>query len=118
MNRLQNKIALITGGTTGIGAATAQMFQAEGATVIVTGSNPKTLDAARAEMPGIEVMVCDAGDVAATKALIDAVKEKHGRIDVLFVNAGIAAFSRHLKRWTKRFSTGSSTSTSKARFSP
>ena len=93
MNRLQNKIALITGGTTGIGAATAQLFQAEGATVIVTGSNPKTLEAARAEMPGIEVMASDAGDVAATKALIETVKEKHGRIDVLFVNAGIAAFA-------------------------
>ena len=93
MNRLQNKIALITGGTTGIGAATAQLFQAEGATVIVTGYNPKTLEAARAEMPGVEVMACDAGDVAATKALIETVKEKFGRIDVLFVNAGIAAFS-------------------------
>ena len=93
MNKLQDKIALITGGTTGIGAATAQLFQAEGATVIVTGSNPKTLEAARAELPGIEVIASDAGDVAATKALIDAVKEKHGRIDVLFVNAGIAAFA-------------------------
>ena len=93
MNRLQDKIALITGGTTGIGAATAQLFRDEGATVIVTGSNPKTLEAARAELPGIEVIASDAGDVAATKALIDAVKEKHGRIDVLFVNAGIAAFA-------------------------
>ena len=93
MNRLQNKIALITGGTTGIGAATAQLFQAEGATVIVTGSNPKTLEAARAELTGIEVIACDAGDVAATRALVDAVKNKFGRIDVLFVNAGIAKFA-------------------------
>ena len=93
MNRLNDKIALITGGTTGIGAATAKAFQAEGATVIVTGSNPKTLEAARDELPGIEVMASDAGDVAATKALIDAVKTKYGRIDVLFVNAGIAQFA-------------------------
>ena len=93
MNRLQNKIALITGGTTGIGAATAKAFQAEGATVIVTGSNPKTLEKAQGELPGIEVIASDAGDVAATRALIDAVKNKHGRIDVLFVNAGIAAFA-------------------------
>lgn len=93
MNRLNNKIALITGGTTGIGAATAKMFQAEGATVIVTGSNPVTLEAARSELPGIEVIASDAGDVAATKALVDAVKAKHGRIDVLFVNAGIAQFA-------------------------
>ena len=93
MNRLQDKIALITGGTTGIGAASAKAFQAEGATVIVTGSNPKTLDAARAELPGIEVMASDAGDVAATQALISAVKDKYGSIDVLFVNAGIAQFA-------------------------
>jgi len=93
MNRLANKIALITGGTSGIGAATAKRFQAEGATVIVTGSNPTTLDAARNEMPGIEVIASDAGDVAATKTLIDQVKAKHGRIDVLFVNAGIAKFA-------------------------
>ena len=93
MNRLQDKIALISGGTTGIGAATAKMFQAEGATVIITGSNPKTLEAARTAMPGIEVMACDAGDVAATEALVKAVKDKFGRIDVLFVNAGIAAFA-------------------------
>ena len=64
MNRLQNKIALITGGTTGIGAATAKAFQAEGATVIVTGSNPQTLEKAREELPGIEVIASDAGDVA------------------------------------------------------
>ena len=93
MNRLQNKIALITGGTTGIGAATAKAFQAEGATVIVTGSNPQTLEKAREELPGIEIIASDAGDVAATRALIDEVKNKHGRIDVLFVNAGIAAFA-------------------------
>ena len=90
MNRLQNKITLITGGTTGIGAATAKAFQAEGATVIVTGSNPQTLEKAGAELPGIEVRASDAGDVTATRALIDAVKEKHGHIDVLFINAGIA----------------------------
>jgi len=92
-NKLQGKIALITGGTTGIGAATARLFQAEGATVIVTGANPTTLEAARTELPGVEVIGSDAGDTAATKALIDTVKAKHGRIDILFVNAGIAKFA-------------------------
>ena len=82
-NKLQGKIALITGGTTGIGAATARLFQAEGATVIVTGANPTTLEAARTELPGVEVIGSDAGDTAATKALIDTVKAKHGRIDIL-----------------------------------
>jgi NAD(P)-dependent dehydrogenase (short-subunit alcohol dehydrogenase family) len=93
MSKLQGKIALITGGTSGIGAATAKLFQAEGATVIATGSSQKTIDAARAALPGVELIVSNAGDVAAAEALIDQVKAEHGRIDVLFVNAGIARFA-------------------------
>ncbi|MGB8735770.1 MAG: SDR family NAD(P)-dependent oxidoreductase [Rhodomicrobium sp.] len=65
--KLSNKIALITGGTTGIGAATATCFQAEGARVIVTGSDPTTLQVAQEKMPGIAVIASDAGDAAATK---------------------------------------------------
>ena len=89
MAKLEGKIALITGGTSGIGAATARLFQAEGATVVVTGSNPDTLQAARTALPGIEVVESDAGDVAAIRTLVDAVASRHGRIDVLFVNAGV-----------------------------
>ena len=90
MAKLDGEVALITGGTTGIGAATAKLFQAEGATVIATGSNPDTLEAARRALPGIEVMASDAGDVAATRTLVGGVASRHGRIDVLFVNAGIS----------------------------
>ena len=93
MARLDGKIALITGGTTGIGEATARLFQSEGATVIVTGTNPKTVEAARAALPGVEVIVSDQADPDASKALVEQVKARHGRIDVLFVNAGIAAFA-------------------------
>src|ERR1700749_4094515 len=93
MAKLQGKIALISGGTTGIGAETAKLFQSEGATVVVTGSSERPVQAAKTAMPGIEVLVSDAGSVAATKALVDQVKTKHGRIDVLFVNAGIAKFA-------------------------
>ena len=93
MAKLDGKIALITGGTSGIGAATAKRFQSEGAKVIVTGSNPKTLEVARHELSGIDVISSDAGDAAATKVLIDQVKSRYGHIDVLFVNAGIAKFS-------------------------
>lgn len=93
MPKLQNKVALISGGTSGIGAATAKLFQVEGATVVVTGSNPTTLEAARRELPGIEVMASDAADTAAVKALVEAVVVRHGRIDVLFVNAGIGKFA-------------------------
>ena len=55
----------------------------EGATVVVTGSSERSVEAAKAAMPGIEVLVSDAGNVAATKVLVDQVKTKHGRIDVL-----------------------------------
>ena len=92
MAKLDGKIAMITGGTSGIGAATAKLFQAEGATVIVTGSSAKTAQTARTELPGIEVVVSDQADTAAGKALVGQVTAKHGRIDVLFVNAGIGAF--------------------------
>lgn len=93
MAKLDGKIALVTGGTTGTGAATARLFQQEGATVIVTGANPKTAEAAKTDLPGIEVIVSDQADTAASKALVEKVKAEHGRIDVLFVNAGVAFFS-------------------------
>jgi len=93
MGKLDGKIALISGGTSGIGAATAKLFQAEGATVIVTGSSAQSVEAARAELPGVEAIVSDASDVVATKTLVDQVTAAHGRIDVLFVNAGIARFA-------------------------
>lgn len=90
MNTLKNKIALITGGTSGIGLATAKRFQEEGATVIVTGSSQESVDAARTELPGVHVLLSDAGDPAAAKLLVDHVREVHGHLDILFVNAGIA----------------------------
>lgn len=93
MSKLDGKIALIIGGTSGIGEATAKRFQSEGATVIATGNNPKTLAAARQAMPRIEILASDAVDTKATKTLMDGVKSRHGRIDVLFVNAGIAKFA-------------------------
>jgi len=93
MAKLDGKVALISGGTSGIGAETARLFQAEGATVIVTGSSQATVEAARAALPGIEAIVSDAGDIAATKALVDEVAARHGRIDILFVNAGVASFA-------------------------
>jgi NAD(P)-dependent dehydrogenase (short-subunit alcohol dehydrogenase family) len=93
MAKLQGKIALITGGTSGIGAATAKLFQAEGATVIATGSSQASVEAAKPDLPGIELVVSDASDTAAAKALVELVKARHGRIDVLFANAGRAQFA-------------------------
>jgi NAD(P)-dependent dehydrogenase (short-subunit alcohol dehydrogenase family) len=94
MGRLDGKIALITGGTSGIGFATAQLFQQEGALVIVTGRNPKTVEDARKALgPSALVVASDASNLADTDALMKIVAEKFGRLDVLFANAGIAQFA-------------------------
>ena len=94
LGRLDGKIALITGGTTGIGFATAQLFQQEGAQVIVTGRNPKTVeDAQKALGPSALVVASDASSLAGTDALMKIVSEKFGRLDILFANAGIAQFA-------------------------
>lgn len=92
MNRLSGKVALITGGTSGIGAEAAKLFAAEGATVVATGSNPETLAKARAELAGVEVVSSDASDPAAIRALVAETARRHGRIDVLFANAGMASY--------------------------
>ena len=113
MAKLDGKIALISGGTSGIGAETAKLFQSEGATVVVPGSSERSVEAAKAALPRIEVLLSDAGNVAATKVLVDQVKAKHGRIDVLFVNAGIAKFAP-IAQVDEAFTTATSTSTSRA----
>ena len=92
--KLENKIALITGGTTGIGLATAKRFAAEGARVIVTGRNPETLEAARRELGDrAEVIESDAGDEKDIARLFEGLAATHRRLDVLFLNAGIARFA-------------------------
>ena len=92
--KLENKIALITGGTTGIGLATAKRFAAEGARVIVTGRNPETLEAARRELGDrAEVIESDAGDEKDIARLFEGLARTHRRLDVLFLNAGIARFA-------------------------
>lgn len=89
MLKLKGKVVLITGGTTGIGAATAKLFRDEGATVIVTGSSHQTVEAARRDLSGIEMIVADQCNIPEIKILIEKVKSKHRRIDILFANAGV-----------------------------
>lgn len=91
MNRLQGKTALITGGTTGIGFATAKLFIQEGARVVITGQDEQRVKAA-AEALGPEALalranVASNADMAAVAARI---KKEHGRLDIVFANAGIA----------------------------
>lgn len=94
MAKLEGKIALITGGSTGIGLGAAKLFQAEGAQVIVTGSKAETVAAAQKELgPRALAVVSDATKLSNIQSLIDTVKAKYGRIDILFANAGIAQFA-------------------------
>lgn len=91
---LKNHVALITGGTTGIGFATAEAFLRAGAQVAITGVNPKTLAEAQRRL-GNEVLVvaADASRLADVDAVVAAVRERFGRIDSLFVNAGVGVFA-------------------------
>jgi NAD(P)-dependent dehydrogenase (short-subunit alcohol dehydrogenase family) len=85
------KTALITGGTTGIGRATAEALQRAGARVIVTGKNPDTLAAARRELPEeIAVLACDARSVSEASRLAGEIERRFGKLDILVLNAGIA----------------------------
>lgn len=91
MQRLQGKLALITGGNSGIGLATAKLFVANGARVIVTGRDQKSLDAASASLGGdVLALRSEASDVKAIDALFAAVKERFGALDILFANAGVS----------------------------
>jgi NAD(P)-dependent dehydrogenase (short-subunit alcohol dehydrogenase family) len=93
VNRLLNKRALITGGTTGIGFETARQFIAEGARVAITGINPKTLADARIALgAGILAIRSDAGDVSSQRALATEIQSAFGGLDIVFVNAGVADF--------------------------
>jgi NAD(P)-dependent dehydrogenase (short-subunit alcohol dehydrogenase family) len=91
MAKLQDKVVLVTGGTSGIGLASAKLFIAEGAQVIVTGRDEGGLASARAELgPQARVVGSGAGSLADIDALLALVKEHYGRLDVLFLNAGVA----------------------------
>lgn len=88
--KLKNKTALITGGNSGIGLATAKLFIAEGARVAITGRNQATLEAAAQELgPNAIALQADATDVAATEKAVAEAAARLGKLDILFANAGI-----------------------------
>jgi len=91
MGKLDGKIAVITGGNTGIGLATAKLFVAEGAYVYITGRRQEKLDEAVAEIgsnvTGVQGDVASQSDI---DRLYEQVKSKHGKLDILFANAGAA----------------------------
>ena len=90
--RLNNKVALVTGGNSGIGRETVQRFLEEGATVYFTGRNPKTIEETvnslgRGKVTGIR---CDSNDAPGFVRVLERIRKEQGRLDVLFLNAGIA----------------------------
>ncbi len=91
--RFTDKVAVVTGGNSGIGLATAKAFAREGARVAITGRSDTTLRAAQKELgPDVLVIKADMSRVPEITTAMDQVKRKFGRIDALFVNAGIGRF--------------------------
>ena len=89
--RFQGKVAVVTGGNSGIGLGVAKAYAREGAQVAITGRNEKTLEAAAKEIgDGTLAIQSDAGKVAEIETAMKKIKERFGRIDAMFVNAGVA----------------------------
>jgi NAD(P)-dependent dehydrogenase (short-subunit alcohol dehydrogenase family) len=87
--KFENKVVVVTGGTSGIGYATAARFAAEGASVFITGRRQKELDEAVKTIGGrITGVQGDMSSLADIDRLYDAIQQKHAHIDVLFANAG------------------------------
>jgi NAD(P)-dependent dehydrogenase (short-subunit alcohol dehydrogenase family) len=94
MQRLQGKVAVVTGGNSGIGLATAKRFAAEGAKVAISGRNQKTLEeATKAIGNGVLAVQADTARIDETEKYLGKVVDKFGKIDVLFINAGVAKFA-------------------------
>jgi NAD(P)-dependent dehydrogenase (short-subunit alcohol dehydrogenase family) len=94
MEKLANKTALITGGNSGIGFATAKDFIEQGAQVIITGRNQKALDEAKNELgDSVHTILSDTGKIEEVYQLLPKVKNIFPALDILFINAGIGKFA-------------------------
>lgn len=93
MKSLSGKVALITGGNSGIGLATAKLFLQEGAKVAISGRDAITLKRAKAELGGDALAIrADVGSLKEIDAMYSQIEKAFGKIDILFANAGIANF--------------------------
>ncbi|AWW29219.1 short-chain dehydrogenase [Echinicola strongylocentroti] len=88
MSYLNGKVAVVTGGNSGIGYSTARKLKEDGATVIITGRSAEKVGAAALEL-GVEGIVADVLDLSAIDAAVSQIKNGFGQIDILFVNAGV-----------------------------
>jgi len=89
MGKLDGKVAVITGGSAGMGLATAKLFEQEGAKVVITGRDQAALDAAaRSIGDGADAVRSDTSKMADIESLRAHIERKHGRVDIIFANAG------------------------------
>lgn len=88
MENLKGKIALVTGGNSGIGYATAHELKAQGAAVIITGRRQEAVDAAAVQL-GVTGLVADQGRLEDVERLAAEIKTSYGKLDILFINAGV-----------------------------
>jgi NAD(P)-dependent dehydrogenase (short-subunit alcohol dehydrogenase family) len=104
--RFKGKVAVVTGGNSGIGLGTAKAYAREGASVAITGRDEKTLQAAAQEIgPGTLALKSDVGKVSDIENMMATIRDKFGRIDALFLNAGIGQFMP-LEQITEKFFDG------------
>jgi NAD(P)-dependent dehydrogenase (short-subunit alcohol dehydrogenase family) len=104
MNNLTGKIALVTGGNSGIGYATAKELKEQGATVIITGRRKDAIEKAAAEL-GVTGFVADQSQITAIEELASEVEKSFGKIDILFINAGVVEQSSIADATEKIFDT-------------
>src|SRR5215471_16387946 len=94
MNTFEGKVAVVTGGNSGIGLATAKKFAAQGAKVAISGRDRKTLEQAAKEIgPETLAVQGDVTDLSSLDRLFSRVRDRFGSVDALFVNAGVARFA-------------------------
>lgn len=92
MKNLKNKVAVITGGNSGIGYAAAKKIKENGADVMITGRRKEAVEKAAAELD-VEGLVADQAKLTDIDALVRQVKDQFGKVDILLINAGITKFS-------------------------
>lgn len=92
MSNLTGKIAVITGGNSGIGYSSARALKEQGATVIITGRRKDAVEKAALEL-GVSGLVADQASLPGIDALVDGISRQFGKVDILMVNAGISRFA-------------------------
>jgi NAD(P)-dependent dehydrogenase (short-subunit alcohol dehydrogenase family) len=88
MTKLKNKVAVVTGGNSGIGYATAQALKEAGATVVITGRSEEKVREAAGNL-GVKGITADVSKLAAIDSLVTIVEGEFGKVDILFINAGV-----------------------------